>query len=73
MEMVIAIELIVGAVFVVGFWFKNPELKLSRCLSQQLLDSYDDEQDDDASLGTSNVGESHSRFKMSLGFKDPHP
>ena len=48
MEMVIAIELIAGAVFVVGFWFKNPELKLSRRLSQQLLDSYDDEEKDDA-------------------------
>jgi hypothetical protein len=44
MEIVIAIELIVGAVFVVGFWFRNPELKLSRRLSQQLLDSYDDEE-----------------------------
>lgn len=48
MEMVIAIELIAGAVFVVGFWFKTPELKLSRRLSQQLLDSYDDEENDDA-------------------------
>jgi hypothetical protein len=42
MDIVIAIELIVGAVFVVGFWFKNPELKLSRRLSQQLLDPYDE-------------------------------
>jgi hypothetical protein len=48
MEIVIAIELIVGAVFVVGFWFKNPELKLSRRLSQQVLDSYDDQENDDA-------------------------
>jgi hypothetical protein len=48
MEIVIAIELIVGAVFVVGFWFKNPELKLSRRLSQQVLDPYDDEDNDDA-------------------------
>jgi hypothetical protein len=44
MEIVIAIELIVGAVFVVGFWFMNPELKLSRRLSQQLLDPYDEEE-----------------------------
>jgi hypothetical protein len=44
METIIAIELIVGAVFVVGFWFRNPELKLSRRLGQQLLDSYDDEE-----------------------------
>ena len=44
MEIVIAIELIVGAVFVVWFWFKNPELKLSRHLSQQLLGLYDDEE-----------------------------
>jgi hypothetical protein len=43
MEIVIAIELIVGAVFVVGFWFKNPALKLSRRLSQQLQDPYDDD------------------------------
>jgi hypothetical protein len=44
MEIVIAIELIVGAIFVVGFWFKNPELILSRRLSQQLLDLYDNEE-----------------------------
>jgi hypothetical protein len=48
MELVIAIELIVGAVFVVWFWFKNPELKLSRHLSQQLLDLCDDDENDDA-------------------------
>jgi len=44
MEIVIAIELIVGAVFVVGFWFTNPELNCPRRLSQQLLDLYDDEE-----------------------------
>jgi hypothetical protein len=55
MEIVIAIELMVGAVFVVGFWFKNPELKLSRRLRQQLLDSYDDDEDDDAMVHPSNV------------------
>ena len=43
MEIVIAIELIVGAIFVVWFWFTNPELKLSRRLSQQVLDLYEDE------------------------------
>jgi hypothetical protein len=44
MEIVIAIELIVGAAFVVGFWYKNPELILSRRLSRQLLDAYDDDE-----------------------------
>jgi hypothetical protein len=48
MEIVIALELIVGAVFVVGFWYRNPELMLSRHLSQPLLDPYDDEENDDA-------------------------
>jgi len=55
MEIVIAIELIVGAVFVVGFWFKNPELKLSRRLGQPLLDPYDDEENDDARVHPSKV------------------
>jgi hypothetical protein len=54
MEIVIAIELIVGAVFVVGFWFTSPELKLSRRLSQQLLDLYDDD-NVDAEVYPSNV------------------
>jgi hypothetical protein len=44
MEIVIAIELIAGAVFVLVFWYRNPELILSRRLSQQLLDPYDDEE-----------------------------
>jgi hypothetical protein len=48
MEIVIAIELIAGAVFVVGFWYTNPELVLSRRLSERLLDAYDDEEKDDA-------------------------
>lgn len=48
MEIAIAIELIVGAVFVVAFWYKSPELMLSRRLSQSLLDAYDDEENDDA-------------------------
>jgi hypothetical protein len=48
MEIVIAIELIVGAVFVVWFWFKNPELKLSRHSSRQLLDLCDDDENDEA-------------------------
>ena len=54
-EIVIAIELIIGAVFVVAFWFKSPELRLSRRLSQQLLDSYDDEKNDDARVHPTNV------------------
>ena len=48
MEMLIAIELIAGAVFVVGFWYTNPELVLSRSLSDQQLEAYDDEEKDDA-------------------------
>jgi hypothetical protein len=55
MKIVIAIELIVGAVFVVGFWFKNPELKLSRRFGQQLLDPYDDEESNDGRVHPSNV------------------
>jgi hypothetical protein len=54
MEIVIAIELIVGAVFVLVFWYKNPELKLSRSLSQQQLDLYDDKENDDARVHPSN-------------------
>jgi hypothetical protein len=54
MEIVIAVELIVGAVFVLVFWYKNPELKLSRSLSRQQLDLYDDEENDDASAHPSN-------------------
>jgi len=48
MEMLIAIELAAGAVFVVAFWYTNPELVLSRRLSERLLDPYDDEEKDDA-------------------------
>jgi hypothetical protein len=48
MEIVIALELIVGAVFVVWFWHKNPALRLSRDLSQRQLDPYVDEEIDDA-------------------------
>ena len=55
MEIVIAIELIAGAVFVVGFWFKNPELQLSRRFSQQLPDPHDDEKYDDARVRPSNI------------------
>jgi hypothetical protein len=47
MEILIAIELIVGAVVVVWFWYKNPELVLSR-LSQRLMDPYDDDEKVDA-------------------------
>jgi hypothetical protein len=53
MEIVIAIELIAGAVFVVGFWYKNPELILSRRLSHRVMDSYDDEENDDARVNPS--------------------
>jgi hypothetical protein len=55
MEIVIAIELIVGAVFVVWFWHKNPELMLSRRLSPRLLDPYDDEENDAARVHRSSV------------------
>jgi len=48
MEIVIAIELIVGAVFVVWFWYRNPELRVSRRLCQQPLNSYEDEEKDEA-------------------------
>jgi hypothetical protein len=48
MEIVIAIELIAGAVLVLVFWCRNPELILSLRLSQRLLDPYDDEENDDA-------------------------
>jgi len=55
MEIVITIELIVGAVFVVGFWFTNLELKLSRRLCQQLLDLYDDDENDDARVHPAHI------------------
>jgi hypothetical protein len=55
MEVLIAIELIVGTVFVVWFWYTNPEPVLSRRLGQQLLDLYDDEEDDDASMRQSSI------------------
>ncbi|HTD75499.1 MAG TPA: hypothetical protein VK652_18365 [Steroidobacteraceae bacterium] len=48
MEIAIAIELIAGSVFVLVFWCRNPELILSRRLSQRLLDPYGDEENDDA-------------------------
>jgi hypothetical protein len=48
MEVVFAIELIAGAVFVLVFWCRNPELILSLRLSQRLLDPYNDEENDDA-------------------------
>src|ERR1700676_1309174 len=58
MEILISIELIAGAVFILVFWYRNPELILSRRLSQQLLDSFDDEEKDDAKAHPSNVGNS---------------
>ena len=53
MEILIAVELIVGTLIVVGFWYKNPELILSRRLSPRLLDLYDDEENDDAGVHSS--------------------
>jgi hypothetical protein len=55
MEILIAVELIAGAVFVLVFWYRNPELILSRRLSHRLLDSYDDEEKDDAKAHPSKV------------------
>ena len=43
MEILIAIELIVGVIFVVVFGCKNLKRELSRCSRQRLLDPYDDE------------------------------
>jgi len=43
MEMLVAIELIIGAIFVVRFWYKNPELILSRCSRHGMPELYDDE------------------------------
>ena len=62
MEIVIAIELIAGAVFVLVFWRRNPKLILSRRLSQRLLDSYDDEEDDDAGVHPSTFAIKSYRF-----------
>jgi len=73
MEIVIAIELIVGAFFIVGFWFKNPELKLSRRSSQQFLDPYDDEENDDARVPSQRFAAKPFGSKVSLSFKEPRP
>ena len=54
MEMLIALELIAGVVFVARFWYKNPELVLSRHSNQRLLDPYDYEENDDARVHSSN-------------------
>jgi hypothetical protein len=54
MEMIIALELIVGAVFVVWFWYKNPELILSRHSNQRLLDPYGNEENEDARVHPEN-------------------
>jgi hypothetical protein len=55
MEILVALELIAGTVFVVGFWYKNPELILSRqLLSHELSDPYDDEENDDVRERPSN-------------------
>ena len=74
MEIVIAIELIAGAVFVLVFWYRNPELILSRRLGQRLLDPYDDEENVDARVRPSKFLQlSHSGLTASLSFKDPRP
>jgi len=54
MKIVIAIELIAGAIFILVFWYRNSELALSRHLNQQLLDLYGDEETDDAAVHRSN-------------------
>lgn len=46
MEMVIAIELIAGVLFVVVCWVQESQAELSRCSRQRLLDPYDDEWND---------------------------
>jgi len=48
MEILIAIELIIAAIFVIRFWCKNPELVLSQRFSQRPLDPYEEEENDDA-------------------------
>jgi hypothetical protein len=53
MEIAIAIELIAGSVFVLVFWYRNPELILARRLSQRLLDPCGDEENDDARVHSS--------------------
>jgi hypothetical protein len=55
MEILIAIVLIIAAIVVIGFWSKNPELTLSRCSCQRLLDPYEDEENDDATMGPSGL------------------
>jgi hypothetical protein len=72
MEILIAIELIVGAILVLVFWYKSPELILSRRLSHRVLDLYDDEENDDAMRPPSSV-RSHSSLKVSLSLKDRRP
>jgi hypothetical protein len=72
MEIVIAIELIAGAVFILVFWYRNPALLLSRRLSQQLSDLYDDEDNDDARVPPSNLLQrSQSGWADSLNYMDP--
>jgi len=46
MEILIAIELIFGVIFVVVFWCTNFELQLARRSAQRQLDPYDDEWND---------------------------
>jgi hypothetical protein len=72
MKIVIAIELIFGAIFVVWFWYQNPVLRLSRGLSHPQLDPCDDEENDDARAHPSNFLQlRHSGLAVFRSVKDP--
>lgn len=51
MQILIATELIFGAVFVVVFWFTNLEMQLARGFRQRPLNPYGDEWNDDPDGG----------------------
>jgi hypothetical protein len=75
MKILIVIELIIGAIFVVAFWYKSPELVLSRYSGLRLLDPYDDAENDDARAHSAmlltqviRVSADSHQFGM-----DPHP
>lgn len=48
MEILVAIELIVAAVFVSGSWCKKPDTIMSRRCCQRLLDPHEDQENEDA-------------------------
>jgi hypothetical protein len=50
MEILIAIELIIAAIFVIGCWYRNPQLMLWRRSCQHLLNPYEDDEKDDARI-----------------------